>query len=123
MTGLPDGLGLAVRSTRRLGKRFDEEGKVRKYRPILVHLAFQSYQEWAVNSNKELWEMNKKNKMMGNATYYRIDPDLTVEQMEHWKNMKEEAKLKSSNEKVFFVVGKTNPVLRWKKRPEMQDDI
>lgn len=110
--GLPDMFKQSVITTRRLGKK--EEGK--DYRPLLVRLASQDLREEALRSNRNLREHNKKNKdsQSETETRYRIDPDMTKEQMAALNKLWDEARDKSKNGKRYFVIGKENPVLRWR---------
>ena len=92
--------------TRRLGKK--EEDKV--HRPLLVKLTSQELRERLLKGNKHLRNTNKRN-----GTRYRIDPDLTKDQMARLDNLWETARSKTAESKnglKFYVVGMENPELR-----------
>lgn len=103
--GLPKSFLNSVVSIRRIGKRADGVS----YRPLLIRLTSQDQREKALRSNLELRDFNQSK-----GTRYRIEPDLTREQRERLTNLWEEANKKSKNGKKFFVIGKENPVLRWR---------
>lgn len=112
MGGMPESTFKQTMVTvRRLGKK--EVGK--DYRPLLVRLTSQDIRERALFLNKQLKEINMENRSQGNTTRYRIDPDLSKEQMDNLEKMWETAKMKtkeSKNGMRYFVIGKENPVLR-----------
>lgn len=110
LAGLPDSFGRSIITTRRLGKK--EEGK--DYRPLLVRLASQDLREEALRSNRKLRECNETSKGTETETRFRIDPDMTKEQMATLNKLWDEARDKSKNGRRFYVIGKENPVLRWK---------
>ena len=95
--------------TRRLGKK--EDGK--NFRPLLVRLESQELRDRALKGNRQLREENNKR-----GSRFRIDPDLTKEQMAHLNSMYEEARAKSKNGVKYYVVGKENPVLRYRRVEE-----
>lgn len=101
--GLDDKFGESLLSARRLGKR--EEGK--EYRPLLVRLSSQEMRESAVRTVQQLKHFNDKN-----GTRFKIDPDMSKEQMASYQKMWEEANSRSKNGMRFYVVGKENPSLR-----------
>lgn len=114
--GLPKKFAQSILSIRRLGRK--EEGK--NHRPILVRLSSQDLREQALRCNKDLREYNKANSEKGSATRYKIDPDLTKEQLDILDKMWKEAKSKSKNGKRFFVVGKEQPILKYVQEEENQ---
>ena len=100
----------AMLTVRRLGKK--EDGK--HYRPILVKLSSQEVREKALILNKNLKDINRENKDNGRTSRYRIDPDLSKEQMANLDRMWEAAneRTKAKNGLKFYVVGKENPTIR-----------
>lgn len=100
-------------TVRRLG-RYDAEKEQR--RPLLVKLTSQEMRETALRGNGKLKELNEKNRKTGCETRYRIDPDMSKEQMQTldtmWEKAKDMTKKESKNGLIFYVVGKENPVIR-----------
>ncbi len=101
----------SVVTVRRLGKRNEEHS----YRPMLVKLSSQDIREQTLLAGRSR-KIRDYNSMA--STRYRIDPDLSKEQMEDLKRMREEAANKSGNGVKFYVVGRENPVMRSRQMTE-----
>ena len=93
----------AISTARRLGRK--EEGKNK--RPMLIRLKSLELRDKLLARSKNLRTYNEENK-----TKFRIDPDLTKDQMKNLDNLWEEARRKSKNGMKFYVAGMENPVLR-----------
>ncbi len=101
----------SVVTVRRLGKSNEEHS----YRPMLVKLSSQDIREQTLLAGRSR-KIRDYNAMA--STRYRIDPDLSKEQMEDLKRMREEAANKSGNGVKFYVVGRENPVMRSRQMTE-----
>ena len=98
-----DVMEAAMVTTRRIGKH--QEGR---NRPLLVRLNNQELREKLCRKHRELKELNVKNK----GTMYKIDPDLTREQLANLDAKWDEARKLSKNGVTWYVSGKEHPVLK-----------
>ena len=80
-----------------------------------MKLSSQEVREKALILNKNLKDINRENKDKGRTSRYRIDPDLSKEQMANldrmWEAANERTKA-SKNGLKFYVVGKEHPTIQ-----------
>ena len=102
-------------TVRRLGR--PEEGK--DYRPLLVTLASADLRQQLLRGGDTFKLVNERRN-----TRFKIDPDLTKEQVAHIEKMYEEARRRTKEAKNgtrYVVFGKENPVLRRFTIKEVED--
>lgn len=103
----------SIKIFHRLGKREGKDGKMTKFRPILVKLNSTAIRERTLANAKLLRSFNEEN-----STRLRIDPDLSPAQTANldnlWMQAREKSVQEAKNGKRYYVIGKEDPQLKYR---------